>query len=78
MVEQDGDLVCIDNLTPETVKQVKGDLLEDVYYNGRFLREQNFEDIRALVAEESNKVYGQTPNRRRGQTYGPREKLSYQ
>lgn len=55
---EDGDYQLVDNLTPTTVQQVKGNLLQDVYVNGDFRRIQSFEEIRERVAQESARVYG--------------------
>ena len=57
VVFEDGDYKLIDNLTPETIKDIKGNLLEDVFVNGEFVRTQTFDEIRERVAEESKRVY---------------------
>lgn len=57
VVFEDGDYKLIDNLTPETIKDVKGNLLEDVFVDGEFVRTQTFDEIRELVASESKRVY---------------------
>lgn len=57
VVFEDGDYKLIDNLTPETIKHVKGNLLEPVFVDGQFVRTQTFDEIRELVASESKRVY---------------------
>ena len=57
VVFQDGEYRLIDNLTPETIKDVESNLLEDVFVDGKFCRLENFENIRERVARESVRVY---------------------
>jgi len=59
VIERDGDLRLVDNLNPQTEREVQGNRLQDFYINGQFVNEQNFDDIRAKVAEESARVYGE-------------------
>jgi len=58
VVKRDGDLKLVDGLTPNTEKQVQGNLLETVWENGEFKREHTFDEIRERVAKESQRVYG--------------------
>ncbi len=57
VVFEDGDYKLIDNLTPETIKNVEGNQLEDVFVNGDFVRTQTFDEIRERVTSESVRVY---------------------
>lgn len=57
VVFEDGEYKLIDNLTPETIKDVKGNMLEDVFVDGEFVRTQTFDEIREMVASESKRVY---------------------
>lgn len=57
VVFEDGDYKLIDNLTPETINDIKGNQLEDVFVNGEFVRTQTFDEIRERVANESMRVY---------------------
>lgn len=53
-----GDYRLIDNLTPETVNEINGNLLQDVFVDGEFVRTQTFMEIRERVKNESQRVYG--------------------
>ena len=57
VVFEDGDYRLIDNLTPETVKEIENNELQDVFVDGEFVRTQTFEEIRERVASESERVY---------------------
>lgn len=57
-VMKNNDLVLIDSLTPETIKQIKGNLYEDVYLDGKFVKTQNYADIKEFAKKESARVYG--------------------
>ena len=57
VVFEEGDYKLIDNLTPETIKNIEGNQLEDVFVNGDFIRTQTFDEIRERVASESMRVY---------------------
>lgn len=57
VVFEDGDYKLIDNLTPETIKNIEGNQLVDVFINGDFVRTQTFDEIRERVASESVRVY---------------------
>lgn len=57
VVFEDGDYKLIDNLTPDTIKDIKGNLLEDMFVDGDFVRIQTFDEIRQRVASESIRVY---------------------
>ena len=57
VVFKDSEYKLIDHLTPETVKYIEGDMLEDVFVDGGFVRTQTFDEIRERVAKESNRVY---------------------
>lgn len=57
VVFEDGEYKLIDQLTPETVKNVTGNLLEDVFVDGDFVKTQTFDEIRERVATESKRVY---------------------
>ena len=58
VVIEDGEYKLIDNLTPETIKNIEGNQLEDVFVDGKFVRTQTFDEIRSRVASESERVYG--------------------
>lgn len=59
VVFEDQDYRLVDNLTPETVKELKDrDLLKDFYINGDFVFTNTFEEIRNTLKAESNRVYG--------------------
>lgn len=58
VVIEDGEYKLIDNLTPETIKNIEGNQLEDVFVDGEFVRTQTFDEIRSRVASESERVYG--------------------
>ncbi|WP_217594146.1 nicotinate phosphoribosyltransferase [Cohnella sp. GbtcB17] len=50
VVPQDGTMICIDNLNKEEYDQYSGtDLLEDVFVDGRLVREHTLGDIRARL-----------------------------
>ena len=57
VVFEDEEYKLIDNLTPETIKGIDGDMLEEVFVNGNFVRTQTFDAIRTMVADESKRVY---------------------
>lgn len=57
VVFEDEDYKMLDGLTPETIKYIKGNLLEDVFVDGKFVRTQTFDEIRERVARESERVY---------------------
>jgi len=57
VVFRDGDYQLIDNLTPETIRNIKDNELEDVFVDGEFVRTQTFDEIRERIAEESKRVY---------------------
>lgn len=57
VVFEDGDYRLIDNLTPETVKEIENNELQDVFVDGEFVRTQTFDEIRERVASESERVY---------------------
>lgn len=57
VVFEDGDYKVIDNLTPETIKDIKDNQLKDVFIDGEFVRTQTFDEIRERVASESKRVY---------------------
>lgn len=57
VVFENDEYKLIDNLTSDTVLDVKENLLKDVFVNGDFVRTQDFEDIRKKVAEESLRAY---------------------
>lgn len=57
VVFEDGEYKLIDRLTPETIKNVNGNMLEDVLVDGEFVRIQTFDEIRRIVASESCRVY---------------------
>lgn len=58
-VVYDNDYLLIDNLNPETEKEL-GDknLLKETFVDGKFVRKQTFENVRQLLANESERVYG--------------------
>lgn len=58
VIMKDNDLALIDGLTPETIEQVKGNLLEEIYVDGKFIKTHNYADIRERVKKESARVYG--------------------
>jgi nicotinamide phosphoribosyltransferase len=59
VVFEDNDYRLIDDLTPETVTQLKDrDLLKDFYIDGEFVFTNTFDQIRNLLKLESNRVYG--------------------
>lgn len=57
VVFENEEYKLIDNLTPETIKNIKENKLEDVFIDGEFIRTQTFEEIRQIVASESLRVY---------------------
>lgn len=59
VVYENDDYRLIDDLNPETVKEL-GDknLLVDTFIDGKFVRTQTFEQIREILANESKAVYG--------------------
>jgi len=57
VVERGGDLKLVDDLTPKTEREIMDNLLEDMFVNGEFVREESFDEIRARVAEQSKRVY---------------------
>ena len=59
VVLRDGDYQLIDELTPETEKEVLGNELQEVFVNGKFVRTQTFDEIRKRVEAESKRVYGE-------------------
>jgi nicotinamide phosphoribosyltransferase len=57
--DEDGDFKLIDGLNNETIIQYKDvNLLKDFYEDGEFHYTQTFDEIRARVASESERVYG--------------------
>ena len=54
----DRDYKLIDGLTPETIKDVQGNMLEVIFEDGDFKRVQPFDEIRKIVAKESLRVDG--------------------
>ena len=48
----------IDNLTPDTVNHVKGNLLETVFLDGKLVKIYEFASLRLKVENESKKIYG--------------------
>jgi len=59
VVYENDDYCLIDNLNPDTVKEL-GDknLLVDTFIDGDFVRTQTFDQIREILANESKGVYG--------------------
>ena len=57
VVKEDGQLKCIDGLSPDTEKEVKNNLLKDVYVDGKILTRYKFGELRAKIKEESQKIY---------------------
>lgn len=57
VIFENGEYKLIDNLTPETLKNIKENQLEEVFIEGEFIRTQTFEEIRERVASESERVY---------------------
>ncbi len=57
VVFEDGDYKLIDNFTSETIEDIKGNMLKDVFMDGDFVSTQTFDEIRELVASESKRVY---------------------
>ena len=59
VVEKDNDYQLIDNLNPDTIKELNDtNLLTDFYINGKFVRNHTFEEIRNRLTNESRKIYG--------------------
>lgn len=58
VIEQDGDLILIDGLTPKQEQELSDvNLLEDYYIDGQLINKQSFSKIRQRVAQESARVY---------------------
>ena len=57
VVFRDGDYKLIDNLTPETIEDIKDNELQDIFVDGEFVRTFTFDEIRERIAEESKRVY---------------------
>ncbi len=57
VVFENNEYKLIDGLNRKTVEGVKGNLLEDVFVDGDFVRTQTFDEIRQRVASESERVY---------------------
>lgn len=63
VVKEKEELVAIDGLNPEEEKAYTSqNLLQDVYIDGKFIREYTFEEIREHVAKESARVYKEKKN----------------
>jgi len=58
VVMRDGDLRLIEDLTPEEHAKIKDCMLEEHFVDGKFVREEKFEDIRERVKSEAKRVYG--------------------
>lgn len=59
VVFEDNDYRLIDNLTPDTVKDLENkNLLKDFFVDGKFIHTHTFEEIKNLLANESERVYG--------------------
>ena len=54
----DGRREFIQELTPETEAEVKNNLYQDVFVDGKFTNTQTFADIRERIKKESIKIYG--------------------
>ena len=58
VVLKDQQYSLIDDLNPQTAKDLKQqDLLQDFYIDGEFVYTNNFEQIRARLITESNRIY---------------------
>ncbi|MGQ8870125.1 nicotinate phosphoribosyltransferase [Myroides sp. TSA_177.3] len=58
VVFEENEYKLIDDLNPERAKELKDqDLLRDFYIDGEFVYTHNFEEIRARVLTESNRIY---------------------
>lgn len=58
VVYEDGDYRLIDNLNPDTVKELDGkNLLTDFFVDGKFIRTHTFNEIRERLNNESERVY---------------------
>lgn len=58
VVLKDQQYTLIDNLNPKTASELKHqDLLTDFYIDGKFIYVHDFEQIRARVLTESNRIY---------------------
>lgn len=60
VVFEDGDYRLIDNLTPDTVKQLEErNLLKDFFVDGKFVHTYTFDQIKERLNKESARVYGE-------------------
>jgi nicotinamide phosphoribosyltransferase len=58
VVCEDNDLKMLDGLDPNTESAIKGNMLQEIYKDGKFTRLQSFDEIRERVKAESGRVYG--------------------
>lgn len=59
VVSDHGDYRLIDNLTPDTAKELEEkNLLKDFFMDGKFVYTNTFEKIKERLANQSEKIYG--------------------